>query len=347
MSAFWTAAQLAAPQLGAVAEFAAPPIVLENALARDLDTRNRKSRGLKNRKRPSDVVWELSGSSKKPRLQLTGGDTVKKVFIGKKKKMPKFKRRSRKTRRTRSFKRKSKFASRKRRKMRKFTGTQQKNISRAVNQSLKPTDANGPNILGFAPFSYGPTQGVATNQFIGNTIFLRGVRLRLCLRVVAAVAQQIKVRAFSFFCRSNSPLGANGTLLTSATTDLVQPACVLGETNNHVFDTGLNAWSPFVGDDITSAFDTSNCRIKTMKHTTLNTYGQTATLPVKLVDWWFPVNRVWKIEDIGDGSLGNPLFGKNWTFYIYIQMYDGTGAIHNVSELNYDLGMTSYWRNMQ
>jgi len=113
-----------------------------------------------------------------------------------------------------------------------------------------------------------------------------------------------------------------------------------------MFDSTLAAWSPFVGDDITTPFDMSNVRIHKMYHTSLRSSGVAATLPSRLVDWWFPWRRRWVIENPTEGALAAPLFGKYSTPYLCIQCYDGVGIIDNTTDINFDFVQTAYWRNI-
>ncbi|UOF78640.1 capsid protein [Circoviridae sp.] len=339
----------AAATLGHAAARASPYSVIAEG------TRNRinstpRSFGLRNlsRKRPFQTGYYPG--TKKPRtesvLRLVAPPPPRSN-------MARFKPRRRFKRRPRKVRRRFKRRTRTRRRLSKMRPAQHKMSVRTVGQNLAPGSATGPEILAFAPFSYSIgtdfSQGVATDQFIGNVVYLRGVRFRGNFRmaVPGTTANDVHIRAWLFLSRYNMAVGANGTMLGVTTTDTVNPAAVQNQSNAHVFDSTLSTWSPFVGDDITTPFDMSNIvKIKRMYHLTLKSQGVAGTQPSKLVDWWFPLNMRWTIEDINEDALTAPFFGKFHTPYLYIQAYDGVGTFDATNRVQIDSAMTMYWRNI-
>ncbi len=172
----------------------------------------------------------------------------------------KSKRRTKRSRRSRGKRRSRKSRGRKRRSLRRPETC--KVVLRTVNQNLNATDPMAPAIYMLAPFTYGPTQGVQENQFWHNIIETVGIRMRIQFRRPAALQRDIHIRAWLCSSRANSP--ANGIILNDSTTDTANPACTGNQTNIRMFDSTISAWSPFVGDDITTPFDMSNVRIHKM-----------------------------------------------------------------------------------
>lgn len=340
MSSFVTAAQLAAGPLAYAVPRVAGGIPLSQAFAPQLDPQKRRSRGLRNLKRPFPFVIPAE-NRKVLKLTAPGPPRNRKPMFLKRRRRPvRARRRFRRSfkRRKRTFRRRTRRGSSRRPQTRKI-------VLRSVSNVLKPTDASAPNILVLAPFSYGYTQGVGANQFTGDTIFIRGVRMRIQFRMATpgTTVNDVRWRMFMVKHRSNMAVGQAGTILNSTTTDTANPGAAGNQDNLHVFDSILSAWSPFVGDDITTPFDTTNCTIMKMYHGVLKSQGTTGAEPSRLVDYWFPINERWKIEDIAEANLTAPYFGKTHTFYIYLQCYDGIGAIDNTNRLGFDYVSTAYW----
>lgn len=330
----------------------APSGFVNKAFQDSLDVQKKRSFGLldlskSGLKRQRPFIFDLP--SKRPSLPSSRRRPIRSTRPMAFKKRRRFRRRFRKR-----FKRRSRFTKRgfKNRLIKTIAlAAQQRKLQEGVSGfQLHPTDGSAPQILILAPYTYGLSQGVTNNDFTGNQIYLRGVRFRAALRVSNAVTSMVKVRCWLLKSRNNSAVTANGTVMNSTTDDFANPSAGGNQNNVRQFDSAAAAYSPFVGDNITTPFDTSEVKIMKMYTTTLQTFGVAATEPVKLVDWWFPINKRWTIEDTNEeGALTAPFFGKWNTYYLCLQCYTGIAAandIDNNNKLYLDWNMTSYWKDL-
>src|SRR5581483_10517217 len=81
MNSLNTVVRLAAPQLGYAATRTLGGIPLTQAAAHNLDSRNRRSAGLRNLKRPHNEVFGYYPANKKPRLRLRAPPPPKGTFV--------------------------------------------------------------------------------------------------------------------------------------------------------------------------------------------------------------------------------------------------------------------------
>lgn len=331
----------------------APSSFVNKAFEDSLDVQKRRSAGLRNLKRPANIQYGFP-NTKKPRLQLRAppppkalsSRTVQMKF------RRRFKRRAGRGRRRFGRKRKKSFGrvqtkpSRLQKQMMRFVETNKiQNVE--ADFQLFPTDGTAVITSVWAPFSYGLAQGVQTNQFIGNTIFLVGFQVKLRVYAgtdAAAQAAMSRVHVWHMTSRYQSAVGAGGSQYASTTTAVANPAQTDPNGNIPMYDGA----TPFAPTNWVTPFDVTNVSIRKMKKYRLQTFGQTAGKAFIEKTIWFPIGRKWQIQDRQEGALTAPFFGKWFTHYFCMSLYVGDPTMAAATE-SYQVGtnITSYWKNVQ
>lgn len=343
-------AKYGAQSLGYAAPRVLGGIPLTQAAAHNLDSANRRSAGLRQFKRPNQILGYYP--NKKPRLQLTAPPPPKgTTFRMRRVRSRRFRRGRRPIRRGRR-KRKPAFGrirtrpNRMQKRMLAFTETNKVQLFEPDFQFI-PTDGTAVQTLVIAPFSYNIAQGVQTNQFIGNTIYLVGFQVYMKVYAgsdAAAQAVMARIHQWHMTSRQQSPVGAGGTIYNSTTTAVVQPAAVAPNENIQMFD-GPNPYAP---RDWVRTFDETNVSVRKFVKTRLQTFGQSTGKSFAEKKVWYPINRKWEIQDTLEGALTAPFFGKWHTHYWAMQIFVGDPTIAAATEsYQVALRVTSYWKNVQ
>src|SRR5581483_2618264 len=350
MNSLNTVVRLAAPQLGYAATRTLCGIPLTQAAAHNLDSRNRRSAGLRNLKRPHNEVFGYYPANKKPRLRLRAPPPPKGTFVRMRRTRGRRFRRGR--RRIGRRKRKPAFGrvrtrpNRMQKRMLAFTQTNKVQVFEPDFQFF-PTDGTAVQTLIFAPFSYNIAQGVQTNQFIGSTIYLVGFQVYMKVYAgtdAAAQAVMARIHQWHMTSRQQSPVGAGGTFYNSTTTAVVQPAAVAPNENIQMFD-GANPYAP---RNWVTTFDETNVQVKKFVKTRLQTFGQSTGKSFAEKKVWYPINRKWEIQGTLEGALTAPFFGKWHTHYWAMQIFVGDPTMAAATEsYQVALRITSYWKNVQ
>lgn len=349
MNSAYTLARLAAPQLGYAATRTLGGVPLTQAAAHNLDSSNRRSSGLKQLKRPHNEVFGYY-PTKRPRLQLRAPPAPNQAFMRMRRTNRRRFRRSR--RRVGRRKKKASFGriktrpNRLQKRMLSFTETNKLVLYEPDFQFI-PTDGTAVQTLVIAPFSYGLSQGVATNQFIGNTIYLVGFQVYLKVYAgtdAAAQAVMARIHQWHMTSRQQSPVGTAGSIYASTTTATAVPTAAAPNENIQMFD-GTNPYAP---RNWITPFDDTNVQIKKFVKTRLQTFGQSTGKSFVEKKVWYPIGRKWQIQDAGEGAVTAPFFGKWNTHYWAMQIFVGDPTLAAALEsYQVALRVTSYWKNVQ
>jgi len=334
-----TLARLAAPSIGYAAQrYIAPAYSLQSAFARPLDT---------SRKRPR---LQLIGGSNK-RLKLTDFRGVsrartRRVLISRRKYMPRFRRRTRRRygRKKRSFGRRRAKKSFNRRVA---FASEPKSMEYCVltDQTLAVGDDTSKVGLIFTPVC-NLRQGIQKDQFLGSSVFVRGVSVR------AAFAnntdfQGLIVRMFMFSSRMRaSNMETVGATMTSATTPDTVPTQTAdtGFLNPPIFSYSTNP-QRYVGVNGADKFDTTNIRLMKVKKAFVNP-GGAGGMP-NIVKWWFPINKRIVFDDPAEGDLSATApHGKHGDIYLYMQVFSPLASdIVSTTVVRFDMKQEIYFRD--
>lgn len=165
------------------------------------------------------------------------------------------------------------------------------------------------------------TQGVQSDQFIGNKVFLRGVRIMGQFSCTGAGTANSDVgylvRYTLVWSRFNAAnmTGAGG-VYNSTTTALVQPAQVAPLSNPPLFETTGNvSWTGLFN---VYPFDRTN--VKVIKSVTIRVNFGGSDTAIKKINLWFPINKNFQFGDPLEGDLSTaPNHGKYGSFYLVRQ----------------------------
>lgn len=193
--------------------------------------------------------------------------------------------------------------------------------------SLRVGDGTTPELRVFNPASL-IAQGVQKDEFIGNRIWIKGVRLRFSVETAAANDFGMPlIRFIWFFSRSNASLGTSGSLFNSTTTVATNPAQTAPAQNPVIFDTTASFWT---GTSPATPFDTTNIKILKVKTMQLNPGG--GARATQLYKLWFPLLKNHTYLDPQESSLATPPnHGKYGSYYLAWQVFQSGTAAEAIS----------------
>nr|QJB18633.1 MAG: capsid protein [Genomoviridae sp.] len=334
-----TLARLAAPSIGYAAQrYIAPAYSLQSAFARPLDT---------SRKRPR---LQLIGGSNK-RLKLTDFNSLsrsrtRRVLISRRRYMPRFRRRTRRRygRKKRSFGRRR---AKKNFNRRVAFASEPKSMEYCVlnDQTLAVGDGVSKTAIIWTPIC-NLRQGLQKDQFIGSSVFVRGISVRAAFSNNTDFQGMI-VRMFMFRSRMRSSNMENvGATMTSATTPDTVPVQTAdtGFLNPPVFSYATNP-ERYVGVNGADKFDTTNIKLLKVKRAFINP-GGAGGMP-NIVKWWFPINKRIVFDDPieGDFSATAP-HGKWGDYYLYMQVFSPLASdVLSTTTVRFDMKHEIYFRD--
>jgi len=317
------------------------------------DWRHNKQAYAKKRKQVSNLfssrkrqlVWHRGGIYKRPRLALIGGPSRAQLISARR--MPRFRRTFR--RRRNGFKKKS-FGRRRSKKSfnrRVAFASEPKSMEYCVlnDQTLATGDATSKVGIIWTPIC-NLRQGIQKDQFLGSSIFARGVSVR------AAFAnntdfQGLKVRMIMFRSRMRSSnMETVGATMTSATTPDTVPTQTAdtGFLNPPIFSYSTNP-ERYVGVNGADKFDTTNIKIMKVKHATINP-GGAGGMP-NIVKWWFPINKRIVFDDPAEADLSATApHGKWGDIYLFMQVFGPLASdIGTATTVRFDMKQELYFRD--
>jgi len=269
--------------------------------------------------RKRQFVWHRGAFYPTKRLRLIGGPT-RSQLVAANRRMPRFRRRR--------YGRKRKTFGRRRR-------TSKKNFNRRVafasepksmeycvlsNQTLAPGDATSRTAIIWTPVC-NLRQGIQKDQFLGSSIFLRGISVRAQFSNVLSLSGLI-VRMIFFSSRHRSSnMETVGATMTSATTPDTVPtqAADTGFLNPPIFSYSTDP-QRYVGVNGADKLDTTNIKILKVKRIHINP-GGAGGMP-SVVKWWFPYNRRIVFSDPVEADLSATApHGKHGDLYLYMQVF--------------------------
>jgi len=212
--------------------------------------------------------------------------------------------------------------------------------------TLRAGDGTTPELRIFNPVSL-LIQGVEKDHFIGNRIWIKGIRLRFHVATQAPGAEfrSPSIRFIWFFSRSNASLTSTGSLFGNTTTVATNPAQTAPAQNPVIFDSTA---TPFTGTHPSTPFDTTNITILKTKTYNLNPGGSAIyTRPFKL---WFPVQKNHTYLDPQETSLATaPNHGKYGSYYLAWQVLNvgsTADAIANTVLADANYHMSVYFKDI-
>jgi len=213
--------------------------------------------------------------------------------------------------------------------------------------TIRAGDGTSAELRIFNPFSL-IAQGVEKDHFIGNRIWIKGLRLRVQLQNPSATADfnAAVIRFTWFFSRSNASFTTAGSLYGNTTTSSTNPAQTSPLQNPVIYDDSTGGG--FVPDGYASPFDTTNIKILKVKTIQLNRPG--AATSTHCYKMWFPVMKNHEYLDPQETSLATPPnHGKYGSYYLTWQVFNGGAAadwIANTVLVNMSYSMTAYFKDL-
>lgn len=315
------------------------------------DWRHNKQAYAKKRKQVSNLftsrkrqlVWHRGSIYPTKRLRLTGGPLRSQLIAARR--MPRFRRRFRNARRKKTF-------GRRRRSKKSFNrrvafASEPKSMEYAVlnDQTLATGDATSRVALIWTPIC-NLRQGIQKDQFLGSSIFARGVSVRAAFSNNTDF-QGLKVRMIMFSSRMRSSnMETVGATMTSATTPDTVPtqAADSGFLNPPIFSYSTNP-ERYVGVNGADKFDTTNIKIMKVKTASINP-GGAGGMP-NIVKWWFPINRRIVFDDPAEADLSATApHGKHGDIYILMQVFGPLASdIGTATTVRFDMKHELYFRD--
>jgi len=161
-------------------------------------------------------------------------------------------------------------------------------------------------------------QGTRDDNFIGDSIWVKGVALRGQISSVNPYTQ-FHVRFTLIWSRLQNDYSSSFVRYDNTTTSSANPTALAPLSNIPLFDsTGL----PFVGDGYVIPFDThNNIKVLGSKTIHVDAHGGPTSVAFKKFKIWFPIKKRFQYIDVGeDSSLGSaPNYGKYGNYYIIRQ----------------------------
>lgn len=329
------------------AAYLAPSSFVNKAFQDSLDVQSRRSRRLPNLKRKhNQLVWRRGTFYKRPRLALIGGPTRRQLISARRTRMPRFRRafRRRYGRKKRSYRRRG---SKARFNRRVAFASEPKSMEYAVlnDQTLSTGDGTSRTGIIWTPIC-NLRQGIQNDQFLGNSIFARGISVRASFANNTDF-QGLRVRMFMFSSRHRSAnMETVGATMTSATTLDTVPVQNpdTGFLNPPIFSYSTNP-ERFVGVNGADKFDTTNIRIMKVKNLAVNPGGG-GGMPA-IVKWWFPINKRIVFDDPADVDLSATApHGKYGDIYLYLQVFGPVASdVAATTTVRFDMKHELYFRD--
>jgi hypothetical protein len=329
------------------AAYLAPSSFVNKAFQDSLDVQSRRASRLPTlkRKHPNQLVWRRGTFYKRPRLSLVGGPSRRLLISARR--MPRFRR----TFRRRRYGRKKRSFGRRRAKKsfnrRVAFATEPKSMEYATltDQTLAVGDDTSKVGIIWTPIC-NLRQGIQKDQFLGSSIFARGVSVR------AAFAnntdfQGLIVRMIMFKSRMRSSnMETVGATMTSATTPDTVPTQTAdtGFLNPPIFSYSTNP-QRYVGVNGADKFDMTNIKIMKVKKAFINP-GGAGGMP-NIVKWWFPINQRIVFDDPAEGDLSATApHGKYGDIYIFMQVFSPLASdILSTTTVRFDMKHELYFRD--
>ncbi|UDN67451.1 capsid protein [robinz virus RP_258] len=250
--------------------------------------------------------------------------------------MPRFRRRTRRSRRRGGFTRRVKRII--------LRSHEPKKYQTAISDTLREGNAtsreisiiNLPSLL---------TQGVQDDQFIGNAVWLKGIKMIGTVNLVPANAAyaHIDLRYTLYRSRINAALGASGSLYSSTTTTSTNPAQTSPAANVPVF--ANTSAQQFYGDGYTQEFDTTTGKVISSKTLRINPGGASAS--VARIKMWFPIGKKHQYIDPVETDLSSaPNHGKWGSYYIVGQCIATAAGIASTTLVNATILHTLYFKDI-
>jgi len=192
-------------------------------------------------------------------------------------------------------------------------------------------------------------QGTQNDQFLGNSVYLRGVGVKFHIFTTTA---DITIRWVLFKARQNAVamLGA-GAVYSSTTTTNTGPTQTANTDfrNPPIFDegTGGGAYLPFVGQGVLSRFDTTNIKVLKVKTYKLH-HGKDTDNSHIMKKFFLPIKREFHfIDPENTGLTSSPNHGKYGSYYLTFQAFNasGSGSISSTAIGVIDYRVDLYFRD--
>jgi len=170
-------------------------------------------------------------------------------------------------------------------------------------------------------------QGDADDNFHGNSVYLKGLGIRIAASTFDALANfsTVKIRYSLIFSRTNATNMLNdGAIYNSTTTDNTNPAQATPFANPRLFD--INATpGRFVGTGLETFYDRTNLKVIASKMFTVNVGGAGAGLTSKKL--YFKINKTHQFQNPDASALtAAPNHGRFGSYYLITQVFTPPGV---------------------
>lgn len=216
--------------------------------------------------------------------------------------------------------------------------------------NLAQGDATGRELIIWSPLT-NLIQGTGVQNFIGRSIWPRGIQLRGSFTVPAAVEFQNAFARFTFFwSRSQADYfnGLAGGLFNSTTRAAAGPTQVPPFANPRIFDDTTFAYTPFVGTHFGTQFDNTNIKVLSTRTIAINSIS--TPNGVKLFKLWFrfPKRSITWNDPAESPLTSAPNFPLTGNYYIILQIFSsgGTGNISSTTQVIMDITGHIYWKDI-
>lgn len=190
------------------------------------------------------------------------------------------------------------------------------------------------------------TQGVQKDQFIGDSIYLKGVAIRgqASIDIGNGGFQGFYIRWALIWSRANaSSMTGGGAIYNSTTTAAVQPAQTIPQYNPTFFEaTGVTG---FTGDGFMEQFDTTNCKVIGIYTKYVNPGGNGKG--IQKIKHFFPIRTRYQFQDPNEGDLSTaPNYGKYGSYYLIRQVIASANSNATAVQGALDLKVTLHFKDV-
>jgi len=190
-------------------------------------------------------------------------------------------------------------------------------------------------------------QGVQKDQFIGDQVFLKGVGIFGQASITTGTGfnpGSLIIRFTLIWSRSNaSGMTGSGATYGNTTTSAANPTQA-PPLANPVFFEGAG-FLAFTGDGFMEPFDTTNCKVISVKTYNINMAG--SSNGIKKIKHFFPMRTRYQFLDPLESDLSTPPnYGKFGSYYLIRQVIAKANSISTTEVGRLDLKTVLYYKDI-